>query len=124
MIQVGETKNETCGIVQQVSESMNIELLWFKGCPNHIPAEALVLDVARKLGVTANIRRIEVPDEATGKRVCFPGSPTLRVNGVDVEPGWECCEECTPRCRIYVTPDGFSGLPPRQWVVDALVNAL
>ena len=123
VIQVRETKNQTCGVLQQVSDSMNVELLWFEGCPNHIPAEALVADVARELGVTAIVLRIEVPDEVTGKRVCFPGSPTIRVNGVDVEPGWECCDDCTPRCRVYVTPDGFRGLPPRDWVVQALVAA-
>lgn len=99
---------------------MNVELLWFDDCPNHEAAEAMVRDVLREAGVSAVINRIEVPDEATGKAVIFPGSPTIRIDGRDVEPGWEECEDCTPRCRLYATSEGLRGLPERQWIVDSV----
>ena len=101
-----------------------VELLWFEGCPNHEHAEELVREVLTGFGIRAPVHRIEVPDEAAGKRVCFPGSPTVRVNGGDVEPGWECCEDCTPRCRVYATEAGLKGIPPRQWIVEAVRAAL
>ena len=103
---------------------MQIELLWFDDCPNHHDAEALVRNVLADLDVEAPLVRIKVPDEETGNRVCFPGSPTIRINGADVEPGWEPCEDCTPRCRVYATPDGLRGVPPRGWIEDAVLAAM
>jgi len=54
---------------------VRIELLWCEGCPNHVTAASLVKDVLSELGLTVPIRRIEVPDEAAGIAVPFPGSP-------------------------------------------------
>jgi hypothetical protein len=102
---------------------MHVELLWFDGCPNHGAARALIDEVAGELGVSPRVEAIEVPDEATGDRVCFPGSPTIRVDGVDIEPGWEPCADCTPRCRVYATAEGLRGLPEREWVARALSRA-
>ena len=102
---------------------MRIELLWFEECPCHRDAETLVRGVLDELNIEAEIERIEVPDEATGDAVMFPGSPTVRVEGVDVEPDWEPCEECTPRCRIYATNEGLGCLPKREWIVSAIETA-
>lgn len=99
---------------------MRVELLWFQDCPNHAAAEAMLREVMAEQGVAVPIERIEVPHEATGNAVCFPGSPTIRVGGLDVEPGWEPCEDCTPRCRLYLNGTGLRGLPEREWVVEAL----
>jgi hypothetical protein len=99
---------------------MRIELLWFAGCPNHRTAEALLREVLAEEHLDAAIQRIEVPDEAAGIAVCFPGSPTIRVNGTDIEPGWEPCEDCTPRCRVYTTAAGLRGVPEREWMRSAL----
>ena len=102
---------------------MRIELLWFDDCPNHQVAEDLLREVLDDLHAEATVVRIEVPDEETGNRVCFPGSPTIRVEGQDVEPGWEECEDCTPRCRVDLTPEGLRGVPPRAWIEAAVVAA-
>ncbi len=83
----------------------------------------MIHDVAAELGVDVNFKRIEVPDVETGDAVRFPGSPTIRVNGRDIEPGFEDCEDCTPRCRIYATADGFRGIPEREWLAQALASA-
>ncbi len=99
---------------------MRVELLWFEGCPNHEAAETILRDVLAEQGVSAEITRIDVEDEETGKQVCFPGSPTIRIDGRDIEPGWEPCEDCGPRCRLYMTSAGLRGVPERQWIVDAL----
>jgi len=102
---------------------MKIELLWFEDCPNHHAAEQLVTDVLMELGLNVPVQRIEVPDLETGNRVTFPGSPTIRINGIDVEPGWEECDDCTPRCRLYMTEDGLKGVPERGWIEAAITAA-
>ena len=102
---------------------MRVELLWSAGCPHARDARALVDDVARALRLAPRVEELEVEDEASGRRVCFPGSPTIRVDGIDVEPGWEPCADCTPRCRVYATSAGLRGLPERGWVERALSGA-
>ncbi len=66
----------------------HIQLLWFQDCPNHEAAEALLHEVMYAYGVDAPVERVEVPDEQVGISVCFPGSPTIRIDGRDVEPDW------------------------------------
>ena len=102
---------------------MRVELLWSAGCPHYRAARALIDEVAASLRLAPAVEEIGVEDEATGRRLCFPGSPTIRVDGVDVEPGWEPCADCTPRCRVYGTEAGLRGLPERGWVERALVRA-
>lgn len=103
---------------------MKIELLWFDDCPNHEAAEQMLSDVLKEFGVSEPIQRIDVPDEATGDLVIFPGSPTIRIDDVDVEPGWVPCDDCTPRCRLYMTSEGLRVLPEKEWVRAAVEGAL
>lgn len=93
---------------------MKVELFWFEDCPNHEFAEAMLKEVQVENGVEVRIDRIEVPDLVIGNRVTFPGSPTIRINDIDIKPGWEVCEDCTPRCRVYYADGTFSGLPQRE----------
>ncbi len=102
---------------------MRVELLWSTGCPHYRSARTLIADVACALGLSPQVEEIAVEDEPTGRLLCFPGSPTIRVDGLDVEPGWEACADCTPRCRVYATAAGLRGLPEREWVERALARA-
>jgi len=104
--------------------TMRVELLWFEDCPNHETAESMLRSVLDEYGVRAEIQRIEVADERKGDEVRFPGSPTIRINGLDIEPGWEDCEDCTPRCRLYATSEGLRGVPERAWIGEAAEAAL
>ncbi|MDA1062080.1 MAG: hypothetical protein O2895_04120 [Chloroflexi bacterium] len=103
---------------------MQIEFLWFEDCPNHLAARAMLREVLAERGRDARVDDIEVPDAATGERVRFPGSPTIRVNGQDVEPGVTDCVDCTPRCRLYHTDLGLRGVPMRAWVETAVDLAI
>lgn len=102
---------------------MDVELLWFSDCPNHEAAEAMLRDVLTQRGLDVPIRRTQVEDEATGIAVRFPGSPTIRIDGVDVEPGFIPSGEYAPRCRVYVTTAGLSGIPAREWIEAAIDTA-
>lgn len=106
----------------EMDSTVRVELLWFEGCPNHIAAEALTRDVMAELGIAAPIIRVEVPDEETGIAVRFPGSPTVRINGRDIEPGFADCDDCTPRCRVYFVDGRMTGVPARDWIVKALTG--
>lgn len=97
-----------------------IEIMFFDGCPNHEGLEGHL----RSLLVEANIdepitsRRIESDEEAERER--FLGSPTIRVNGVDVDPTASERDAYGLMCRVYAMEDGLRGTPPDQWILDAL----
>jgi hypothetical protein len=63
------------------------------------------------------LRRITEHDV---ERERFLGSPTLRVDGVDVEPGAGDRTDFGLKCRVYRTAEGLSGCPADEWVLAAL----
>ena len=99
---------------------VRIELLYFDGCPGHeafLPRLRALLDQA---GVRApvELRRVESDDAARRER--FLGSPTLRIDGADIDPGAGDRRDYGLKCRLYPTADGLAGTPPEPWVLDAL----
>ncbi len=93
-----------------------IEVLYFEGCPNFEPTLSLADEVLSQLGLTAEVRKIEVLSPGDAERVRFLGSPSVRVDGKDIEPGAGSRTEYALSCRIY----GDSGLPPKELLVAAL----
>jgi hypothetical protein len=100
-----------------------VEILYFDGCPNHKPALVLVERVDRELGTDAEVRLVNVPDQATAERLRFLGSPTIRVDGVDVDPHTERRTDHALSCRVFTTVDGRAGQPDERWIRDALARA-
>ena len=104
-----------------------IALLYIEGCPSHPPTRERLLDVAGELGVEAEIEEIAVGDEAQGARLGFLGSPTVLVEGRDLEADLTGDGEVDTAttvglsCRVYRAPDGTrTGVPPRELVERAL----
>lgn len=95
---------------------MRIDILYFDGCPNHLPAVEMVRDVVQALGIDATIREVEVRDTEDAARLRFFGSPTVQVNGQDVDPAVRSRVDYSFSCRMY----GRSGSPPRALVEEAL----
>lgn len=103
--------------------AMTIELLYFDGCPSHEAFLPRLRELLAQAGVDAPVlhRRVESDDAAHQER--FLGSPTLRVDGVDVDPGAAQREDYGLKCRLYSTRDGLRGVPADEWVLDALTRA-
>jgi hypothetical protein len=102
----------------QVKETpMKIQILYFEGCPGHLPTVALVHQVVAKLGKEVQIEEVEVtsPEDAISKR--FLGSPTVLVNGVDMDPRARQRTDYGFSCRIY---GAMSGLPSEDLLMAAL----
>src|SRR5215831_14226165 len=64
---------------------MVIEFLYVPGCPNHHSAIANLRSALRSAAVDAPIQEIPVTDDAMARELKFPGSPTIRIDGSDVE---------------------------------------
>lgn len=100
-----------------------VELLYFEGCPNHEDAHKLVERLSRELDIDLELRLIEIPDDEVARRLHFLGSPTIRVNGEDVDPHASERRDFARACRVYRTERGFAGRPDERWVRDALERA-
>jgi hypothetical protein len=99
-----------------------VEILYFDGCPNHEGALALVEKVAGEIGIEAEIRLVDVPDQESASRLRFLGSPTVRVGGRDVEPGVDERTDYALPCRVFRTEQGYAGQPDEQWIREALLR--
>jgi hypothetical protein len=102
-----------------IMSAPTVELLYFEGCPNVEAVRGLVQRVAADAGITPDLRFVEVTPQDVG-RFRFLGSPTVRVNGQDVEPGADERTTFMFACRVYATPSGLSGQPAREWLRAAL----
>lgn len=100
-----------------------VEILTFPGCPNGAPARELVERAIAAAAVDVDLREIDVPDAKTAQRLRFLGSPTIRVNGRDVEPGADAREDFHRGCRLYRSTSGLGGVPDESWVDAALEDA-
>jgi hypothetical protein len=99
---------------------VTVELLFWKGCPSYPEARELLEEVLRERGNGAAIEMREVKTHDEAQRLRFPGSPTIRIDGRDVDPAGA---ESPPAlsCRIYRLPDGrVSPLPTREQLEEAL----
>jgi hypothetical protein len=99
---------------------MRVELLYVEGCPGAASTLPRLRELIADAGIVAQVdlRRIASPEAATA--ACFLGSPTIRVDGVDVEPATSGRSDFGLRCRLYRTADGLRDTPPDAWVLDAL----
>jgi hypothetical protein len=99
---------------------VTIEVLYFDGCPNHEQLLARIPQLLEREGITADIVLHNITDTDSAANERFLGSPTMRVNGHDVEPGATRRDDYGLKCRLYHTATGLSGLPPDQWILDAI----
>lgn len=98
---------------------MKIEILSFAGCPHGPATVERTREVLAALGAAAEIVEVEVRDGAHAARLRFPGSPTVRVDGVDLEPDAERNPADALSCRMY----GSSGVPSRELLANAIAAA-
>ena len=97
-----------------------VEVLAIVGCPHAEPALELVERVVADVGVAATVRRVDVRDPEAAAAHRFLGSPSIRVNGRDIEPGAHARAEYAVSCRLYSTEAGPATQPDERWLRDAL----
>jgi hypothetical protein len=101
-----------------------VELLWWEGCPSYAEALATLGEEMAALGLDpGSVELRQVVTEKDAAREGFPGSPTIRVDGEDVDGPGE--EPIGLTCRVYRLRDGRpSAVPDRTHLQDALSSAI
>ena len=105
-------------------ETMDVELLWWEGCPSWPSALDELKKAMGELGLdpeSVELREIESDEQAERER--FPGSPTIRIDGADIVPANG--EPASLTCRVYRLRDGrISPTPDPEDVREALERSL
>ena len=97
---------------------MKIDVLYLAGCPNYLPTLARLKRVLREEGVPGEIFELEVSDAHQAMALGFFGSPTIRINGLDIDRDCRNMAETGMACRRYP-----GGLPPEGMIRAALKEA-
>lgn len=101
---------------------MKVEVLYVAGCPSHPAAVRLVRDVLTAEGIIADVDEVLVSDDRMANELRFIGSPTIRINGRDVDEISRVPRNFSLCCRMY--PGSMQiGLPSSELVQRAIVEA-
>jgi hypothetical protein len=99
---------------------VNIELYFWEECPSYPEAKQLLQEVLDERGIRDPIEMREVRTHEEAAELAFPGSPTIRIDGRDVDPAGVGAPAVLA-CRVYRLADGrVSPIPSRQQLEEAL----
>jgi len=102
---------------------MKIEFLYFKSCPSHTKAYQLLVECLAEKGINpSTIVSIPIDHDEMALAHHFIGSPTIRINNIDIEKS--DTTSYSLRCRLYSNNNKLSGVPPKELIVDAIDKAL
>lgn len=101
---------------------MKVEVLYVAGCPSHPAAVRLVRDLLTAEGIIADVDEVLVSDDRMANELRFIGSPTIRINGRDVDEISRVQRNFSLCCRMYPGSQQI-GLPSSELVQRAIVEA-
>jgi hypothetical protein len=101
-----------------------VELLWWRGCPSWERALSELRTAMEAVGLDSGAALVrEIETDAEAESADFVGSPTIRVDGTDIQPPGDLPTGLT--CRVYRLRDGrISALPEPAEVAAALERAI
>lgn len=105
------------------TRSVKIELLYFEGCPHYEMFRSRLEALLREREVAEPIETVPIAAAEAAIAHRFLGSPTLRIDGLDVEPSARERNDYGMQCRLYPTREGIRGAPPDDLVIDAISRA-
>lgn len=103
---------------------LQIEFLFWDDCPSHPKAWERLQEALLRTGREAEIRRVELKTEEEAERTGFPGSPTIRINGHDIDPDGARGQPLGLTCRIYRDAKGRGiPVPSEALIREAILKA-
>ncbi len=87
---------------------MKIEFLYFDGCPSHENAEQFLNEVLAETQTQARVEKKNITSYEKAVFEKFLGSPSIRIDGVDIDPIARTSSDYGLKCRIYKPTKVFS----------------
>lgn len=104
--------------------AVRIEILAREDCANRGMALVVVERVVDETGVPAEIEVVDVESDSDAETYGVLGSPTVLVDGRDVDPAPSVNADYSADDRIYRTERGPCGWPEPEWIRSALLRAV
>jgi hypothetical protein len=102
---------------------MKIQFLFSRSTGRSQQAEDALREAIEATGVDSEIEYIEVQDSEDARAKKFLGSPSIRIDGVDVEYGEREPDEYQAGTRYYNTPEGWKPYPHARLIANTIVEA-
>jgi hypothetical protein len=98
---------------------MRVSFLYYEECPSHDLALERLREVMAEEGISREVEVFKVETEDQARELRFVGSPTIRVDGQDIDPPIDSRYGLT--CRAYrLEDDRISPLPSKDMIRHAL----
>lgn len=107
------------GIISRMKE---IQLLYFDGCPSWQDALANLRQLIETDKLDVQVHLIEIASAQQAQDERFLGSPSFRLNGVDLWP--ETRARYNMSCRVYQTDQGMRGSPTVEMLREKIQEIL
>lgn len=100
-------------------ENNIVEILYTDACPFWKETLKTINKVEKELNITLTVKKTKITTDEEAKRHKFPGSPTVRINGVDIDPA---AKETVGYigCRIYMYEGRTYEYPPKKMIKTAI----
>lgn len=101
---------------------MKIEFLYSKSTGRTADAEEALKMAIESTDPTIEVSYTEVNDSEDARAKKFLGSPSIRVDGVDVEYGEREPDEYQAGTRYYNTPQGWKPYPHARLIANTILE--
>jgi hypothetical protein len=103
------------------SKPIRIEIFYIAGCPNRRVTEQRIREVLKELDLAAEVREVIV--DPLFALPGFLGSPTVHVNGIDIEPSARTSKWMGLNWRTYREGSQIDSAPSKQLIGQAILDA-
>jgi predicted RNA-binding protein with PIN domain len=100
---------------------ITVDILYNEACEHYSKTIQYVKNVLAEEGIDAVVNEINVVTEEQAKQLNFAGSPTIRINGEDIESEAEQRQgHIRGSCRVYNYKGQMYVIPHKEFIRAAL----
>ncbi|MCR4318798.1 MAG: DUF2703 domain-containing protein [Candidatus Brocadiaceae bacterium] len=107
-------------ITQTPMKVVNIGIFFIEGCSGVSSIADNIKEVIAEEAVDAEISLVLIDTPEDARRLQFTGSPTVRINGMDIEPNMQAIKDYGLRSRNYYINGEKSDYPTKSMIRDAI----
>jgi hypothetical protein len=101
----------------EANRNAKVEFLFFRSCPGHKQALVNLKAALKESKIRADLVLINVTSEAQAAKVAFQGSPSIRVNGKDLDGR---NEGHSYGCRVYQVGGKITSTPTKEFIQERM----
>ncbi len=100
---------------------MRVSFLYYEDCPSYDLALERLREVMTEEGIPSEVEVIKVETKEQARELRLVGSPTIRLDGQDIDPPRDSTYALT--CRAYhLEDDRISPLPSKDMIRRAVTS--